>query len=337
MDQKLLSETAKLLVTPGKGILAADESLGTIGKRFEKIGVENTEENRRKWREILFSAQGLEKFISGVILFDETVWAKGEDSEFLRDLLVEREMLIGVKVDEGKDPAPESELEFLTKGLDRLSERLEKYRACGARFSKWRSVSVIGKGLPTQSVTEKNSKRLAEFARLSQENGLVPVVEAETLMDGEHDISLCEDVMIKVLTSVFSELERKQIYLPGILLKVNFAVPGRSGPRAETEEVAKRTLRVLRKCVPEEVAGIVFLSGGLSAQDATTYLNAVNKLGSTCLWKLSFSFGRALQGPALLAWRGEDENKYEAQAALLERARLNSLARYGEYEEEMEK
>jgi fructose-bisphosphate aldolase class I len=335
VDQAHLAQVAQRLVAPAKGILAADESTGTIQKRFDQINLESTEENRKVYRQMLFSTPNTEEYISGVILFDETVWQKQENNQPLSALLSSRNILPGIKVDEGKDPAPGFEKEFISKGLESLPERLPQYQQAGMSFTKWRAVTVIGDNLPTEAVTLENAKRLAEFASLSQEHGLVPIVEPEVLMDGSHSIERCEEVTIDVLTTVFSELEKKGIYLEGILLKPNMVVQGKDLGDSDASLVAQKTIRVMTKCVPPTVPGVVFLSGGLSPQTATLYLNEMNK-NKNHPWQLSFSFGRALQGPALKAWAGKPENSKAAQQAFLNRARLNSLARSGDYKKEME-
>lgn len=326
MDE--LALVAQKLVSDRKGILAADESDGTIQKRFDSVGVENTQENRVKYREALFSTPELEKYISGVILFDETVWQETEDGTSLHDILSQKGIVPGVKVDEGKDPYPGSPDEFITKGLDGLTDRLHKYHAHGMKFTKWRAAIVIKEGLPTAEVLQENARRLADFARLSQEYHLVPIVEPEVLMVGAHDISACEQVSIQTLSAVFSELERAQVDLSSMLLKTNFVVPGKdSGVEVDPNEAARKTLRVLTKTVPPLVPGVVFLSGGLKAQIATDCLAAVNRFGKNADWELSFSFGRALQAPALEAFSKNPDDVKMIQAALLERARLNSEAR----------
>jgi len=336
MNHTLLTSIAHSLVIPGKGILAADESQGTIQKRFDSIEVENTEENRRSYRELLFTTPDIEKYISGVILFDETVWQSSNSQSFPK-LLESRGIIPGIKVDEGKDPSPTSPDESITKGLESLPERLESYVDAGLKFAKWRAVTVIGDNLPTEEVTLENAKRLAEYAFLCQEYGLVPVVEPEVLMDSAHGIERCEEVTIDVLTQVFSELERRGVFLPGILLKPNFIVPGESSDQKVTPyDVAGKTIRVIGKCVPHEVPGIVFLSGGLTPETSTLYLNELNKKNKNLPWQLSFSFGRALQEPVLKAWAGKPENIPVAQAAFTKRARLNSLARDGSYSIELE-
>lgn len=329
MDKSALKEIAQKLVVSEKGILAADESFPTIKKRFEKIGIESTEENRRAYRELLFTTPGIEKFISGAIMFDETIRQTTKEKIPFPNLLSDKGIIPGIKVDEGKGPFSESPQEYLTKGLEGLEERLEEYKKLGARFSKWRAVIVVGKGLPTNKAITENAKVLAEYALVSQDLGFVPVVEPEVLMDGGHDISRCEEVTRLNLTSVFSELERKKVYLPGMLLKPNMVVSGKeSKERTKPEEVAKATLRVFTKAIPEEVPGIVFLSGGQTPEEATANLNAIN-LAGRYPWELSFSFGRALQNPALEAWRGQEKNVKIAQEAFNQQAQFASLARQG--------
>jgi len=332
-----LAKTARALVVPGKGILAADESFPTIKRRFEAIKVESTEETRRAYRELLFTTNGIEEFISGVIMFDETLrlasLAQGKPSA---KILEEKGIIPGIKVDKGKVEFPGSPKEFLTKGLEGLGKRLRGYKKLGAQFTKWRVVIVIGDGLPSSEAINENAKVLAEYAHTSQESGLVPVVEPEVLRDGSHDIRRCEEVSRLSLESVFRQLKKNKVYLGGMLLKPNMVTPGKDGSKASVEEVAKKTLEVMGEIVPKQVPGIVFLSGGQSPQEATAHLNAMNKRGKAP-WDVGFSFARALQKPVLEAWRGKKENKDRAQKAFLRRARLASAARYGEYTPEMEK
>ncbi|OGM79743.1 fructose-bisphosphate aldolase [Candidatus Woesebacteria bacterium RIFOXYB1_FULL_38_16] len=337
MNQALLAETAKRLVVKGKGILAADESLDTIQKRFDAINLESTEQNRQKYRELLFTTPEIEKYISGVILFNETVWQETAEGKLLTDILNERGIIPGIKVDEGKYPAPGSEEEYLTKGLDTLPERLEKYAETNLKFAKWRAVFTIKDNLPSEEITLENARRLAEYAFECQEFDLVPIVEPEVLMDGSHSIERCEEVTIDVLTQVFSELERRGVFLPGMLLKPNLIVSGKDNEQtSDAYQVSTKTIRVLTKCVPAEVPGIVFLSGGLTPVESTLYLNELNKKNKDLPWELSFSFGRALQEPVLKTWQGKAENIKAAQKAFLHRARLNSFARDGAYNREME-
>ncbi len=336
MSQKTLSEIADKLVLPPKGILAADESEGTIKKRFDDIGIESNIENRCNYREMLFTTPEIEKYISGVILFDETVWQKINKVVLIPSYLSQRGILPGIKVDEGKEPFSDSPNEFVTKGLDGLSDRLPKYVKAGCVFTKWRAVATIGDSIPTDEAIQINAEKLAEFALISQSHKLVPIVEPEVLMDGNHSIEKCEEVSIKFLSSVFSNLKKKKVNLKGILLKTNMIVQGKDLGDADANLVAIKTLSVLKKCVPEEIPGIVFLSGGLSPETATLYLNEINK-NKNLPWRLSFSFGRALQKPALFAWSGDSKNVILAQNRFKKRAMLNSLATQGLYRTEMEK
>jgi fructose-bisphosphate aldolase class I len=332
-----LNSIARTLVVSGKGILAADWSFGTIKKQFSKIGIESTEENRRSYREMFFTTPGIEKYISGVIFFDETVYQKTEENVSFPQVLEKKGIIPGVRVDEGSEPFKGSSNERVTKGIDTLSTRLSKYTKENLKFTKWRGVFLIGDGLPTGELIRKNSQLLAKFAKLSQEKGLVPIVEPEVLLDGDHEIAVCEEVTKKAFSNVFSELEKEKVDLKGILLKPNMVLPGKDNPKkVSPNEIASATLRVLAKTVPEEVPGIVFLSGGQSPEEATLNLNAINSQGSYP-WELSFSFARALQEPALMSWKGKPENVTMAKEAFYKRARLNSLARQGKYKPEMEK
>jgi len=331
MDVTELSKIAQKLVEKPKGILAADESMPTIEKRFSKLGIENTEDNRLFYRQMLFSTPEMEQYISGVILFDETVFQETDGGVLLHDLLAEKGIVPGVKVDEGKIVALESPSEKITQGLNNLPERLAKYKAHGMHFTKWRAVTVIGEGTPTSPVQQENARGLAEFAYMSQEHGLVPIVEPEVLMDGSHSLDKCEEVSIVTLTEVFSALEKKGVAMEGMLLKTNFVVPGKDYEnQVQPSVVAQKTMRVLTKVVPPKVPGIVFLSGGLAPQMATVYLNEINKQ-KDLPWQLSFSFGRALQAPAMEAWAGDPARREAAQKAFLRRARFNAMARTGEY------
>ncbi len=332
------AETARQLVAAGKGILAADESSPTIKKRFDSIDVESTEENRRDYRQLLFTTEGIEEFISGVILFDETIRQKTDDGTPLPELLVRRGIIPGIKVDQGKIDLTFFPGEKITEGLDRLGERLEEYRSLGARFTKWRAViTIIGDTIPSPVCIEANAAALARFAALSQKAGLTPIVEPEVLMDGKHTIERCEEVTLAALDAVFSRLREHRVVLEGTLLKPNMVLPGKECPRQSgPEDVAAATLRTFRPVVPAAVGGIVFLSGGQSPEEATANLDALNRAAPQP-WELSFSFGRALQQPVLAAWRGKAENADTAQQALYRRARLNSLARRGEYSPDMEK
>ncbi|MDP8236762.1 MAG: class I fructose-bisphosphate aldolase [Candidatus Erginobacter occultus] len=329
--------TANQLVAEGKGILAADESSPTIKKRFDSIDVESTEENRRDYRELLFSAPGIEEFISGVILFDETIRQKSDDGTPLPELLNRRGIIPGIKVDQGKIDLTYFPGEKITEGLDGLGERLEEYRILGARFTKWRAViTIIGETIPSRACIEANAAALARYAALSQEAGLTPIVEPEVLMDGKHTIERCEEVTLAALDAVFSRLREHRVSLEGILLKPNMVLPGKDCPQQiGPEGVAAATIRTFRAVVPAAVGGIVFLSGGQSPEEATANLDALNRAGPQP-WELSFSFGRALQQPVLAAWKGEAGNAEAAQEALCRRAELNSLARRGDYNRDME-
>jgi fructose-bisphosphate aldolase, class I len=337
MDLETLAKTAKQLVAPGKGILAADESSPTIKKRFDSIGVESTEENRRAYRDLLFTTEGAEDFISGVILYDETIRQSSGDGTPFAKLLADRGIIPGIKVDKGAKPLALSPEEKITEGLDGLREHLAEYRELGARFTKWRAVITIGDDIPSDYCIWANAHALARYAALSQEAGLVPIVEPEVLMDGDHDIERSYSVTSRTLQAVFTELYDQRVAREGMLLKSNMVLSGYECPeQADTRTVAEMTIRCLRNTVPGAVPGIVFLSGGQSDEAATARLNAMNALGPHP-WELSFSYGRALQAPALKAWAGEAANADQAQRAFHFRARLNSAARFGSYSEEMEK
>jgi fructose-bisphosphate aldolase class I len=331
-----LEDTARALVAEGKGILAADESDGTIKKRFDSIGVESTEESRRAYRELLFTTEGVEEFISGVIMFDETIRQSAADATPFPKLLESRGIIPGIKVDKGAKPLADAEGETVTEGLDGLRERLNEYRELGARFTKWRAVIAIGPAIPSEYCIWVNAHALARFAALSEEAGLVPIVEPEVLMDGEHTIEQSFEVTSRTLHAVFTELRDQRVAPEAMLLKPNMVLPGYdSGRQASHEEVAEWTLKCLRRHVPAAVPGIVFLSGGQTDEDATANLNAMNAIGPHP-WELSFSYGRALQAPALKAWRGEPGNVEEAQKAFYRRAKFNGAARSGSYAPEME-
>lgn len=337
MKSTELEATARALVVKGKGILAADESHPTIQKRFTAIGIESTEENRRAYRNLLFSTQGAEEFISGVILFDETIRQKASDGVPFVDVLQRKGIIPGIKVDKGTIAMPGFPGEKITAGLDGLGERLNEYRALGARFAKWRAVLTIGPGIPTRSCLNANAHALALYAALSQEAGLVPIVEPEVLMDGDHDIDRCEEATDAALMSVFDELREYRVLLEGMLLKPNMVLAGKqSQKQADIAQVAKATIRCLRRTVPAAVPGIVFLSGGQSAELATRHLNAMNAMG-THPWEISFSFGRALQDPALKTWKGSAANVAAAQKQFHHRAKCNGAARFGKYTEQLEK
>ena len=326
-----LEQTARALVASGKGILAADESHGTIEKRFKAIGVESTEATRVAYRELLFTTPGLGEFISGVILFDETLRQKSAGGTPLVEVLKQQGIIPGIKVDKGAKALAGFPGEKITEGLDGLRERLAEYAKLGARFTKWRAVITIGPNIPTQTCLKANAHALARFAALSQEAGLVPIVEPEVLMDGEHTIERHFEVTEAALRHVFHALSEHRVRLEGVLLKPNMVLSGKdSAHQAAVAQVAEMTLRCMLRGVPAAVPGIVFLSGGQSDVAATQHLNALNQLSKTP-WELSFSFGRALQAPALKAWKGLASNANAAQAALHQRARCNSAARFGNY------
>lgn len=331
-----LEATARALVAPGKGILAADESSGTIEKRLKNINVPSNEENRRAYRELLLTTPGLGESISGVILYDETIRQKASDGAPFVDVLKRQGILAGIKVDNGAKALAGFPGEKVTEGLDGLRERLAEYVKLGARFTKWRAVITIGKDIPTCTCLEANAQALARFAALSQEAGLVPIVEPEMLMDGDHTIERCEEVTEAMQKIVFRQLSEHRVHFEGMLLKPNMVVSGKDSPQqAGARQVAEATLRCLRRCVPAAVPGVVFLSGGLSDEAATQFLNEMNKLGGAP-WQLSYSFGRALQAPTLKAWKGQAVNVAAAQKALYHRGKCNSAARSGKYTEAME-
>ncbi|MBI2103644.1 fructose-bisphosphate aldolase class I [Candidatus Woesebacteria bacterium] len=328
-----LAQTASQLMAPSKGLLAADESTGTITKRFEAVGLTSTPELNRKYRQMLLTTPEIENYLSGVIMFDETVRQKLDSGETFPEYLTKRRIIPGIKVDEGKDPAPNSANESVTKGLDGLDGRLKEYKDMGLKFTKWRAEIKIADGLPTAEVILENARRLAQYAKISQEQGFVPVVEPEVVRDGGHDLAKCEEVIRQVLTVTFSELERKSVDLAGMLLKTSMVTAGKeSATKSTAAEVAAATLRVLSKVSPDELTGVVFLSGGQSPDEATENLNAINVSASGKYpWQLSFSFARALQGEALEAWKGQDANVKMAQEAFIARARMVSQARSGKY------
>jgi fructose-bisphosphate aldolase class I len=337
MATQSLVETAGALVAPGKGILAADESPPTIEKRFQKINIESTEDNRRAYREMLFTTAGIGDHISGVILYDETIRQKAADGTPFPKILERAGIIPGIKVDKGAKPIAGAPEEKVTEGLDGLRDRLAEYVDLGARFTKWRAVIEIGENIPSYLCIHANAHALARFAALSQEAGLVPIVEPEVLMDGEHTIERCYETTSWMLKETFQELFYQRVELDGMLLKPNMVLSGKeSSEQAGVEEVAEKTVRCLREAVPAAVPGIVFLSGGQSAEVATAHLNAMNAMGEHP-WQLSFSFARALQGPALETWRGDEGNVQAAQEIFAHRARMNSAARSGSYSEEMER
>jgi fructose-bisphosphate aldolase class I len=332
-----LESTARALVAEHKGILAADESDGTIKKRFDSIGVESTEENRRAYRDLLFTTEGVEEYISGVILFDETIRQSSRDGTPFPKLLERRGIIPGIKVDKGAKPLANATGETITEGLDGLRGRLEEYRELGARFTKWRATYSIGDGTPSEYCIWTNAHALARFAALSQEAGLVPIVEPEVLMDGDHTIERSFHETSRVQHAVFTELRDQRVVPERMLLKPNMVLSGYSAAdQASHDGVAEHTLRCLRRHVPAAVPGIVFLSGGQSDEDATANLNAMNARGPHP-WELSFSYGRALQAPALKAWRGDPANVDAAKKAFYRRAKFNGAARSGSYAPEMER
>jgi fructose-bisphosphate aldolase, class I len=337
MDLDALNKVARAMVRPGKGLLAADESTGTIKKRFDAIGVESTEDSRRDYRELLFrSAEGM-KHISGVILYDETIWQKAKDGTPLVEIIAKSGALPGIKVDEGAKPLPFCPGETVTAGLDKLAERLPKYYARGARFAKWRAVIDIGDGIPSYTCISTNAHALARYAALCQENQIVPIVEPEVLMDGDHNIARCIEVTAFVLKETFQQLYYQRVALEGMVLKPNMAVSGKkSAKRADVEEVAEKTVKLLKECVPAAVPGIAFLSGGQSDEEATAHLDAMNKIGGLP-WPLTFSYGRALQHAPQTAWKGKSENVAAAQRAFTHRAQMNGLAALGQWKSDLEK
>ena len=333
-----LNTIARALVAKGKGILAADESTPTIKKRFDSIDVESSEANRRAYRELLFTTPGLGEFISGVILFDETLRQQAADGTPLVEILDRNGIIAGIKVDAGAKPLAGAPGEKVTEGLDGLRDRLAEYVTLGARFTKWRAVLAIGEGLPSRFCIDANAEALARYAALSQEAGLVPIVEPEVLMDGDHTIERCFEVVEAALHSVFAALSRHRVVLEDMLLKPSMVLPGKECPKqADVQTVAAQTVRCLRRAVPAAVPGIVFLSGGQSDAVATAHLNSMNACVRPHPWQLSFSYGRALQAPPLKAWSGKAENVKRAQDALHHRARLNGAARHGTYAASMEK
>lgn len=337
MNLDALNEIALKLVSPGKGLLAADESTGTIKKRFDAIGVESSEETRRDYRELLFrSTEAMSRYISGVILYDETIWQDGADGTQLVALIAQTGAIPGIKVDNGTEALPGFPDEMITRGLDDLSQRLEAYYARGARFAKWRAVISIGEGIPTAGAVRANAHALARYAALCQANQIVPVVEPEVLMEGTHDIGRCDEVTRFVLNTVFAELFDQRVALEGMVLKPNMVISGAASRENDSvEAVAERTIGALKASVPAAVPGIAFLSGGQSEEEATAHLNAMNQIDSSP-WKLTFSFGRALQTAAQRAWSGRKENVADAQRAFVHRARMNSLASLGQWDEAME-
>jgi fructose-bisphosphate aldolase class I len=337
MNISELKSVASAIVAKQKGVLAADESSPTIKKRFDSIKVESTEENRRRYREILFTAEGVERYIGGVILFDETLRQGTRDGTPFAKLLSSRGIVPGIKVDKGAKLLALYPGDKVAEGLDGLRERLAEYKQLGAKFAKWRAVIEINeRDIPSAFGIHANAHALARYAALCQEIDIVPIVEPEVLMDGAHDIDRCEVVTSQVLEAVFAELDAHRVVFDGMLLKPNMVIPGMKCPQqASVQLVAEATLRCLRRYVPAAVPGIVFLSGGQSAEDATDHLNAMNAMGPQP-WQVSFSYGRALQAPVLAAWKGQESNVAAAQKALLKRCQMNGLARDGKYSRTME-
>ena len=337
-QKKELAANAKAIVAPGKGILAADESTGTIGKRFAPIGVENNEENRRLYRQLLFTSdKEVSNYISAVILFDETFWQKADDGKRFVDILKEKGIIPGIKVDKGVVPLLGTDEETTTQGLDDLGKRCKTYYENGARFAKWRCVLKIGNGRPSQLAVLENANVLARYASTCQQNSIVPIVEPEILTDGSHDLNACVEASQRTLAAVYKALHDHNVYLEGTLLKPNMVLPGHDCPTKFTpEQVANATVTVFQRTLPVAVPGVTFLSGGQSELVATTHLDAINKYKAVKPWALTFSYGRALQASVLQAWKGKPENVKSAQAVLLHRARCNGLAALGKYEGEGE-
>jgi len=336
MSKQELEQVARALVAEGKGILAADESMGTIKRRFDSIKIESNEDNRRAYREMLFTTKGIEEAISGVILFDETIRTKASDGTPFPQLLAKKGVMPGIKVDKGPVELPNFAGEVVTEGLDGLRGRLKEYKDLGAKFAKWRAVISIGETIPTRFCLEANAHALARYAALCQEAAIVPIVEPEVLLDGNHTIERCQEVNEETLRMTFAQLAEHRVHLEGMILKPSMVVAGKDNPRqASVEEVAERTIRCLKRTVPAAVPGIAFLSGGQSAVSATEHLNAMNKMGPLP-WQVSFSYARALQDPALKAWKGEAGSVAAAQNIFYHRAKMNSAARTGRYNERME-
>jgi fructose-bisphosphate aldolase, class I len=338
MNLAQLNTVAEAMVAPGKGILAADESTGTIGKRFDAIGVPSTADNRRDYREMLFrTADAMSKYISGVILYDETIRQNAKDGTPLVKLVERAGSIPGIKVDKGTKPLPFCPGEVVTEGLDGLRERLVEYRGLGAKFAKWRAVIDIGPGIPSYECISANAHALARYAALCQDEGIVPIVEPEVLMDGDHDIERCYKITEWTLKTVFEQLYYARVALEGMVLKPNMVIAGKkAAKRASVEEVAEQTVRVLRQCVPTAVPGVAFLSGGQSDEEATAHLDAMNRMGPLP-WRLSFSYGRALQHAPQKTWSGKPENVAAAQRAFSHRAMMNGLASMGQWKADLER
>jgi fructose-bisphosphate aldolase class I len=338
MNLEALNQVAAAMVAPGRGILAADESSGTIAKRFDAIGVPSTADTRRDYREMMFRThEAMSKYISGVILYDETIRQNAKDGTPLVQVIEKAGSLPGIKVDKGTKPLPFCPGEVVTEGLDGLRERLVEYRGLGAKFAKWRAVIDIGERIPSYACISANAHALARYAALCQDEGIVPIVEPEVLMDGSHDIDRCVEVTTWVLKETFQTLFVNRVALEGMVLKPNMAVPGKkSGKRASVDEVAEKTLHVLKACVPAAVPGIAFLSGGQSDEEATAHLDAMNRMGPLP-WHLTFSYGRALQHAPQKAWSGKSENVATAQRAFSHRAMMNGLASLGQWKADLER
>ena len=336
MSKQELESIAQAMVAKGKGILAADESMGTIKRRFDSIKIDSNENNRRAYREMLFTTKGLEEAVSGVILFDETLRTAASDGTPFAQVLSKKGIMPGIKVDKGPVDIPDFPGETVTEGLDGLRGRVKEYRGLGAKFAKWRAVITIGDSIPTYTCLQANAHALARYAALCQEGGVVPIVEPEVLLDGNHSIERCEEVTEETLRITFSALMEQRVHLEGMILKPSMVVSGKGNARqAGVDEVAERTIRCLKRTVPGAVPGIAFLSGGQSAVSATEHLNKMNQMGPHP-WEVSFSYARALQDPALKAWKGEPGNVAAAQKIFYHRAKMNSAARSGSYTQAME-
>ena len=336
MIPKTLEEIANYIVSDGKGILAADESSGTIEKRFKSINVESTEDNRRKYREMLFRSPVMAEAIGGVILFDETLRQKSSDGDYLRNVILDHGSLPGIKVDQGVKEFEGGSDEKITTGLDGLHERCQEYDKLGAKFTKWRAVINVSDEIPSNNCISENMNALAEYALIAQQSNMVPIVEPEVIMDGSHSVERCHEVTNQTLLVLFEMLDKKNVNIKGTLLKPNMVVSGTENSyQAPIEEVAEKTLQCLKSSVPDELPGIVFLSGGQSDLDATAHLDAMNKIGGF-KWKLSFSYGRALQQAALKTWAGEDDNLEAAQKAFSHRAVMNMKAAQGQWDKSLE-
>jgi len=336
MIPKTLEEIANYIVSDGKGILAADESSGTIEKRFKSINVESTEDNRRKYREMLLRSPVMAEAIGGVILFDETLKQKSSDGDYLRNVILDHGSLPGIKVDQGVKEFEGGSDEKITTGLDGLHERCQEYEKLGAKFTKWRAVINVSDEIPSNNCISENMNALAEYALIAQQNNMVPIVEPEVIMDGSHSVERCNEVTNQTLLVLFEMLDKKNVNIKGTLLKPNMVVSGtENNYQAPIEEVAEKTLQCLKSSVPDELPGIVFLSGGQSDLDATAHLDAMNKIGGF-KWKLSFSYGRALQQAALKTWAGEDDNLEAAQKAFSHRAVMNMKAAQGQWDKSLE-